>query len=303
MNSQVYDNFKALFRFFGFEPYPKKRRFSQYWLGLHMSFAIVQLMVIIKYRSRILYTFDRIGLFGDYIKLMSSICAYFVAIYVSWKYASCYRAIEIEVKNVSVLMKKLRVNVAEVGRRFIWKFRNKFVLLMTLQMLGILLQAISKYSEKQSIRFIAAFSIPTLFTILKYLHGLFYVEMMNSLILVLNDQIKQISVLITMNETKLKNLKYMKFLVRRLKICKNIYKILFNINTLQNKCMGLYFLINHVNFHIYFLSSFYWMTFRLFNQEFSILTCKGKSNDLDCILTNETYSKSPPALFRYSQNI
>lgn len=273
MDSQVFRNFKFLFEALGFEPIRGRLKLSKCLLCLHFIVAIAQIVVIIKYRDIILYTYDRIGKFCDYLKLSSSFCSYYATIYVSWSHSNCYDEIALEVKSLKILLEKLHINVEKVDRRFINSFRNKFILLMALHVLGTIIEAIAKNSESQSMRFIFAFTFPVTFAILKHLHAMFYIDMVNNYILVLNDQLEDLKHLILLNEIKLKNKNYKKFLLRKLRICRKFYRMLLNIRSLQNKCMGVFFLINHVYFHIYFLSSFYWITFRLFNTEFNLLTC------------------------------
>lgn len=130
-----------------------------------------------------------------------------------------------------------------------------------------------KSTSSQTLRFLYGFTIPAFFCYLKLLHTIFYNDMLNSFILVLNEQIEHLSKLVKFNETRLNQKHYSKFLMKRLKCCKNFYKIIKNINELQNS-VGAFFVINHVNFNIRILSSLYWTTFRLLNQTFISLICK-----------------------------
>lgn len=273
MDSQVFRSFKFLFEALGFEPIKKRLKLSKCVLCLHFIVAIVQIVVIIKYRDIILYTYDNIGKFCDYLKLFASFCSYYAAIYVSWSHSNCYDEIALGVGSLNISMEKLHINVESVNQKFIKSFRNKFILIMLLQVLGIVLQAISKNSESQSMRFIFAFTFPVTFAIFKNFHALFYIEILNNYIMVLNDQLTELKKLIFLNESKLKSKKYKKFLLKKLRLCRKFYRILLNINSLRNKCMGVFLLINHVYFHIYFLSSLYWITFRVFNTEFNLLIC------------------------------
>lgn len=274
MNSRVFHKLKFLFEVFSSEPITGSLFFSNFWLFLHAVFCVAQLLVIIKYRNIILYTYDGIGKFSDYIKLLSSFFSYFTIIYVSWKHKSCYREIHCQLGNLKILLQKLRINIEDVDKTFKKTYQRKLLIFMAIQLLEISQETLFKSNERQSLRFVLAFTFSLIFCFLKHFHAIFYIDLINNYLVVLNEQLQYVSELILCNEERLKNKSYNKFLIKKIKICRNFYQILFRINGMQNKCMGQFFLVNHINFYIQILSSLYWVFFRLFNQEFDGFVCK-----------------------------
>lgn len=274
MDSEVFASFKLLFEAFAFEPVANKKILTDSLIGFHAGFAIAQLFVILKYWNYIIYTYDPIGKTSDYIKVFSTFFCYASGIFVSWRKEKCYVNIAYQVKNLEILMEKLYVNVSDVQKRFHKSYKRKFVLLLTVQVYGIVQELIFKQGETQTSRYIAAFTFPSIFCTLKALHAVFYVQMNNNFFSVLNDQLLHVNELLKINEEKLLHKKYNKFLFKRLKVCRNFYRILININGSQNECMGLYSLVDQINLYVHILSSLYWTTFRIFNQEFELLICE-----------------------------
>lgn len=284
MESKMFQPVTFLFKVFGFEPL-SGRRMTNLWLLFHLVLAFSQFLVVLKYRNAILYTFDMIGKFTDHAKFISTFVSYFMAVFVSWKHKNRLGEISNEVKNLEAMLESLHVNIQSVHERIFLIPNRKFLFFLAVQFLEISLEMTIKNQEAQTMRFLASFTFPLFFCYVKHLHSIFYIDMVNFYISVLNDQLSQLNELIWQNERRLRNPKYNKFLYMKLKICRNIYKILLNLNEMENECMGWLFYVNHINLCIHVLSNIYWITFRIINQEFSVLICKCMLSSVIIFLT------------------
>lgn len=273
MNSKVFADFKFLFKVFAFEPL-KSKTFTYLWIGFHIFSFVIQFFVIWTFRHVVLYTYDPIGKASDYIKLFSTFCSYASAIFVSLRQEKSHEKILNQEENLEILMEKFYVNADAVKKKFHKSFKKKFVLLFSFQIYGSVQELVLKQGETQTVRFIVAFLFPAVFCVLKLLHTIFYIELNKYHFDVLNDQLLHVKDLLKINEKSLKDSKYNRFLFKRLKFCRDFYRMLVNINESDNECMGFFYLVNQVNLYIHTLSSLYWMTFRTINQHFDPMICK-----------------------------
>ena len=74
-----------------------------------------------------------------------------------------------------------------------------------------------KFEEEQTLRFISVLTFPVYLLNLKHLHSIFYIDMINNYLIVLNEQLCQIAEFSNYNEMSLKNYKFNKFLYKKLK--------------------------------------------------------------------------------------
>lgn len=273
MNSKVFASFKLLFQVFGFENLNFKYDFTSPWLTIHSAFVVVQFVMIIKYWNFIVYTHDSLGEASDALLLIYTMFSYSVAIFVSWRHKKIHQNIFGQLKNVEVITEKFYVNMEEVLVKLQKKYKRKFVFLICFQLYALAQELVNKRDEDQSFRFFLVFSFPTIFCTVKHLHGIFYIDLNNMLFSVLNDQLLQLQDLILINELKLKSKKYSNFLTKRLKLCRNFYRTLMNVNGLQNECMGTFYLVNYINMRIHIIGRFYWIIFRIINQHFKLEKC------------------------------
>lgn len=274
MDYEIFRPFKRVFEVFSFEPSSKPSKLSYFWSTFHVTFAVLQCVVIYIYSELIFFNYDLIGKSSEMMKYISVFASYFSALYVSFYGKSCYQEILYEIENIEILLEKFHCNINLMNKKLYKKFQLKFFALMLMLLYATVQEPIVKMEEEQSLRFIWAFTFPLYLLNLKHLHSIFYIEMINNYLIVLNEQLCQISEFTNYNEKSLRNKKYNRFLYKKLKLCKSYYNILYNMNEYVNKCMGLFLLANTVNINAQILADIYWITFRIFNQEFGRLNSK-----------------------------
>ena len=271
MDDEAFRLFKKVFEVFSFEPFKKPTKLSYFWPIFHVTFAVIQCVVIYVYSELIFYNYDLIGKSSEMLKYICVFVTYFSALYVSFYGKSCYHEILYEIANIEILLEKFHCNINHMNKKLNKKFKVKFIALMLLLCYATIQELIVKIEEEQTRRFITAFTFSSYILNLKHLHSIFYIDSINNYLIVLNEQLCQIAEFSYYNERTLKNHKYNRFLYKKLKLCKNYYSILCNMNDYVNKCMGLFLLANTVNISAQILADIYWITFRIFNQEFGRL--------------------------------
>lgn len=274
MNSQELRHFKLLFSVFGFERFTENNKITNCWVSCHGCFAILQVVLILLYRNEIMYTYDLIGEVSDVLKLLSTFCAYFAAIYVSWSSKRYDKNVSFLVKNIKILMEKFHVNVDEVHKSCYKSLAKKCFLIVIVHLFGVLITVAFQHKETQSMLYTCAFTLAFVFCYVKQLQGILYVEIINHYFEVLNGELEKLNELITCNEKLLLDKIYGDFLFKRLKLCRNFYGILYELKEQENIKMGPIMFINQINFYVHILSSIYWATFRTFNQTFEPMICK-----------------------------
>lgn len=238
MDSYRFRRFKLLFQAFAFEPIGQNVKLTNMWLGFHAIFALIQFVIITKYRDGILYTTDFVGEAGDNLKYLLNFSTYFVVIYVSWNSRACQVNISDKIKKLDFLIEKLHVNVNDVHEKCYKTFKRKFILLITVHLIRIAQALISQSNETQTNRYIMAFTFPIVVCYFKQLHSIFFIDMLNIYFTILNDQLQQLKELIKYNENHLLNEKYNKFLLKRLKLLRSFHALLYNLKELENKRSG-----------------------------------------------------------------
>lgn len=273
MDSRKFRCFKRLFEAFGFERFKKNYKLTNYWFGFHAIAALLQFIVVMKYSGKVLYTYDVIGAFSDYVKFLLTFGCYFFAIYVSWANRESDENITNHIGYLNYLMENIHKNVDDVHEKCYKSFRRKFAFVITFHLIGVAQTFLFQSEETQSVRSLIVFFLPIAACYVKQFHSLFFFDLMNNYFEVLNDQFQELNVLIKCNENYLRNRNYNKFLFKRLKLLRNFHATLFNLKELENKRMGPFYFVNQINFYIHILSSLYWIAFRFFNQKFNPAIC------------------------------
>lgn len=255
---------KIAFQILGFEPINEHPKLSNLWFSAHIFIVFVQITVIY-FNMDVFYSLDIVGNINDIIKFILLFSCYFVSLCSSIYYKETFMNITIEIENLQILLKNFRVSPSDFKESVANRFKQKSAMFIFTVIFVILQDVFSKLSEPQTVKYISVFGFSLFYLSMKYLHTIFYVDMIGAYFHVLNEQICQLDELIIYNES-LKNKKYNQFLYKKLKLCKNYYTILHNINSYINECMGLIFMFNTINFYLHILSEIYWYVFRLFNQ-------------------------------------
>ena len=253
------------FQLLGFEPIYKHPKLSNVWFSAHILTVVVYITGIY-YNVDVFYSLDAVGNINDITKFFLLFCCYFVSLCSSVYYKKTFMNIKIEIEKLQILLNNFRVSTSDFKESVAIGFKRKFFILIISVICVTAQDVFTKLSEPQTVRYITVFGYPLLYLSMKYLHTIFYVDMITAYFHVLNEQICLLNELISYNES-LKNKKYNQFLYKKLKLCKNYYTILHNINSYINECMGLIFMLNTVNFYYHILSEIYWFVFRLFNQD------------------------------------
>jgi hypothetical protein len=265
MESATFAPLKLLFEVFSFEPWRGQSDFEGFWSFLHVVFFAIQFCVILTNRNTILYTFDRIGKSSDLIKFVTTFCAYASGLLVSYSHKRRYQQLMEEEKKLEKLMKSFQVDIENIRRSYKTNFAMKFFYLSIFQIFIIVQDLYFKKGERQTVRFILSFTFPAIYGTLKFLHSIFYIDMKTKYFKVLNDQISSVKELIELNEKNLKNHKYNKFLFRKLEDCQKLFRTLVKMTQSENRCSGVFYLVNQINLYVHILCSLYWMAFRMIN--------------------------------------
>lgn len=285
MDFEVLSSFQLLFKAFAFEPLENENIFKNVWIYCHGIVFITQFFTVFIFRNKILYIQDRIGKACDLIKFFTRFASYGSGIFVSWYLKSRFEKFTIEKKNLDILLDKFYVDTRTISLKFHKRVKRKFLFLL-FQIYLVIQEMIIRSEERQSFRYTISFAFPCLFCTFKLLHEMFYIDMRNEYFEVLNEQLKQIKILIDINENKLKNEKYNQFLFKRLKLCRNLYRILIRMKNSENKTFGLFHFFNQINLHNHILCNLYWLTFRFVNNYKEPLKSRLIFNLVICLLRN-----------------
>lgn len=253
------------FQVFGFEPINKYPKLSNLWFSTHILIVVAQITTIY-FNMDVFYSLDVVGNINDITKFTSLFSCYFVSLWSSIYYKETFANITTEIKKLEILLMNFRVSPSDLKESVAVGFKKKSFLFLTTVIVVTIQDGLTKLQEPQTLKYISLFGFPLIYLSIKYLHIIFYFNMIEAYFHVLNEQICQLNEFIIYNES-LKNKKYNQFLYKKLKLCKNYYTILHNINSYVNECMGFIFLFNIVNFYLHILSEIYWFIFRLFNQD------------------------------------
>ena len=274
MDSEHFSKTKLIFEVFHFEPWKLKSTLEGFWVFFHYVLFGVQIFVILKFKDIIFYYFDPLGNTSDHIKFTTTFFSYASCLIVSINYKKRYQKLKKNEKKLSEIMKSLRVDIDSVHKSYKKIHLKKFWFFLIYEVFIIAQELVLKKTEPQTIRFILAFTFPAIVNTLKFVHIIFFIDMKNKYLSVLNYQILKVKELIEMNEKRLKNPKYNKFLFGKLKILLNFYKLIVKMTKAENKCSGIFYFVNQVNLYVHILCSLYWITFRLINMPLSSLNRK-----------------------------
>jgi hypothetical protein len=188
MNSEIFSPFKSVFKILGFEPFEKRDFLTNLCSMCHFVFAIIQSIIVVIYLNDTLYDQDGIGKLVEKIDLVTIFCAYFAAIYVSWRYQNCYVNISNQMEKLEILMEKFHMNVKAANENLFKSFKWKFTLVVFFHILAISHQFLfhSRNKEFKSIRLFLALLLPRMFSVMKHIQGIFYINMVNEQIKILN---------------------------------------------------------------------------------------------------------------------
>lgn len=275
MDSHVFRHFQFALRVLGIEPL-KQKAMSSFWILFHFALQMLQVFVILKYREYIFFTDDNVGRFSDELKFAVNFTAYFTVIFSSWRNDKYHEEISCQFRRIESFLVKSHVNLNEVHLKCRRKLNVKIFLVVLFHSIGLLLELIFQSNEPQTMRFMMAFTFSLIVSYMKQLQGIFYIDLLNCYLKVLNHELLQMSELIKLNEHFLHDLKYNKFLIKRLKLLKSNYSTICDAYELEKHCFGTFFFANQINFYIQINSSLYWITFRLVNLGLNIAVRKLK---------------------------
>lgn len=266
---------KFLFRFFCFEPliasdtnnYKIKYRFYC-WYIVHFILWSFQFTTIWIYQDLIFFTSDLIGKFSDIALFLVAFAAYFSFHFESIRHRKKYLEIFAEIHKLEVLLHKNRFQMHKLYAKFNKKYISRLIVFFVLYFLIITLIYINRIKEVQSSNFSKAFNFQASQLNLKQFHFVFYIQLVGFHFKLLNEQLVELINFFKYNEKSLKNFKYNKFLIGKLKICETQYNILFNISELMNEVMGPAMYMCNISLYLRILANVYWFIFRIMNADF-----------------------------------
>lgn len=149
MDDDIFRPFKKLFQIFSFEPLKTPSKLSYFWPIFHVSFAVIQCVVILVYSELMFYNYDLNGKSSEMLKYISVFSSYFSALYVSFYGKSCYHEILYEIENIKILLKKFHCNINHKNKKIYRKYKIKFIALMLILCYATIQELIVKIEEEQ----------------------------------------------------------------------------------------------------------------------------------------------------------
>ena len=293
MNTKAFRGMKFLFRFFCFEPldtsdnyYQSAENARRYtlmyycWYIVHLIVWTFQISFIWKYQDLIFFTYEFIGEFSDRTVYFVSFLAYFIFQYEAFRDREKYLEIFKEFYKLEMLLQRnryeLNLTYAKIYKKYVVKFIIFSILYFTINISSFII----KFDEKQTKNFFFAYIFEASLHNLKQFHLIFYMDLVNFYLKILHKQLTELTEFSGYNEKSLKNSKYNKFLIQKLKTYKCQYNILFNISELMNEVMGCSLFISNFLFFMKILRSVYWFIFKSLNTEFNLFKSKRSRSEV-----------------------
>lgn len=269
MDSSDLQSVRNIFSILGFESNLRPRKVSILYLNL--LWLTLNVIIFIFYHDAIIYTKDFIGEACDMLKILFAFASWACGIYVSMQYPKVQDKLSDCFTKMEQLTSTFYVNPVDSFQKFSKNFKRKFFILLGIQFICNLVEILILSEERKTLIYIAFVWYSLLYSRMKQLHIIFYVDMLNRYFDILNDQVENLRELLDCNE-KLMNEKYEKFLAKRFATYHKYLRILHMANQLINKCNEPFLFIHHQNIFVCVSSSLYWTIFRLYNQKENIST-------------------------------
>lgn len=265
MESRKFKTIKFIFAFFGFESCWKWRKVSVF--QLNVIFFMLHIMLLIMFRSSIVFTRDLIGEVCDTITVLFAIISWISGLFVSLKTSKYQRKLKKKFAEFEELIKKFYVDPAPSMLCLFINYKRKFYTLVGLQVLRSSFEVINAIQEDStmSINFTLYVLYSLYFSKLKHLHTIFYLDMLNRYYQILIEQIKHLNELFDCNQN-LKNVKYEKFLMKMFTNAHEYLQKLSETKSLINEWNEPFIVIHQLNLFVNISGSLYWTVYRIFNQ-------------------------------------